>query len=290
MLRTELDFSTSGCVVQRDVARPGKSGTVAVSVRNLRKIFRKRKTGTPFFRSLFKPEYVEVRAIDGVSFHVRKGEIYGVLGANGSGKSCLIRALSTLLIPDCGEVEIFGLDVRKSSSKVRRLLNRVSVDAAFYKCLSPRENLLYSARLYGVDPAEAEARSLAILDRLGIRRDSFREPLEQMSRGMQQKVAIARAFLASPVLVLLDEPTTGLDPKSRLEVQEFILELRTSHDATIIITTHDMREAEKLCDRVAFIQNGRIAAEGSSAEVKGCAGSDATLEDAFMKFSGAPVQ
>ena len=253
----------------------------AVAVKNLRKVFRKRKTGTSFFR----PEYVEVKAIDGVTFQVNCGEIYGVLGTNGSGKSSLIRAISTLLIPDQGQVEIFGLDISRYNTKVRRLINRVSVDAAFYKCLSPRENLLYSARLYGVDPKQAEEQALSILARLGIRMDSFNEPLEQMSRGMQQKVAIARAFLASPVLVLLDEPTTGLDPKSRIDVQDFILELRAKHDATIIITTHDMQEAEKLCDRIAFIQNGKMEYEGTSSEISHRAGGRATLEQAFLKFS-----
>ncbi len=258
----------------------------AVSVKNLRKIFRKRKTGS----SLFRPQYDEVRAIDSVSFQVKKGEIYGILGTNGSGKSSLIRAISTLLIPDCGDIEIFGYDIRHNGPHVRKLLNRVSVDAAFYKCLSPRENLLYSARLYGLDPAIAEEKALQILGRLGIRSQAFTEPLEQMSRGMQQKVAIARAFLASPILVLLDEPTTGLDPKSRLDVQDFILELREKHDATIIITTHDMKEAERLCDRIAFIKNGKIVIEGKSLDIKKSMGDSASLEDVFMHYSEDVVQ
>lgn len=257
----------------------------AVAVRNLRKIFRKRKAGG----RMFHPEYLEVRAIDGVSFQVYRGEIYGVLGTNGSGKSSLIRAISTLLIPDQGEVEIFGLDIRRHSARVRRLLNRVSVDAAFYKALSARENLLYSSRLYGLDVREAEAKSITILSRLGVRREAFDEPLSEMSRGMQQKVAIARAFLASPVLVLLDEPTTGLDPRSRLEVQDFILELRAQHDATIVITTHDMSEAERLCDRLAFVKEGRIIVEGSAAEVSRTVNGSANLEEAFLHLSKSAI-
>ena len=262
---------------------PGTPTTpeVAIEVRGLLKTFAKRVGG-----SLLRPQYQHFPAVDKVSFTVRRGEIYGVLGPNGSGKSTLIRAISTLLIPDGGSARIFGLDVVKDEAKIRRLLNRVSVDAAFYKKLSPRENLLYSARLYGLDPREAEARALEVLKRLGLREKAFYEPLEEMSRGMQQKVAIARAFLTSPIVVLLDEPTTGLDPKSRRDVQEFVLELRDRHDATIILTTHDMPEAERLCDRLAFIAGGRFVAEGTPEELRRLAGEGKSLEDAFIELAG----
>ena len=254
---------------------------LAISVKDLNMSFAKRAGG-----SLLRPKITRVPAVRHVSFEVRRGEIYGVLGPNGSGKSTLIRAISTLLIPDGGEVKMFGLDLRRDEAKLRRMLNRVSVDAAFYKKLSPRENLLYSARLYGLDPGEAEARSLAILKRLGLREKAFYEPLEEMSRGMQQKVAIARAFLTAPIIVLLDEPTTGLDPKSRRDVQEFVLELRDVHDATIILTTHDMPEAERLCDRIAFIEGGTFVAEGTAQELRDRVGPGATLEDAFLQLAG----
>jgi ABC-2 type transport system ATP-binding protein len=254
----------------------------AISVDRLHMSFARRS-------GLFRKSREPFVAVDQVSFTVRRGEIYGVLGPNGSGKSTLIRAISTLLIPDSGEVRIFGLDLVKDQARIRRLLSRVSVDAAFYKKLSPRENLLYSARLYGLDPREAELRSLAILKRLGLRESAFYESLEEMSRGMQQKVAIARAFLVSPVIVLLDEPTTGLDPKSRRDVQEFVLELRNVHDATIILTTHDMPEAERLCDRIAFIHGGRFVAEGTAGELCGVAGT-ADLEEAFLKLTGDDLE
>lgn len=258
------------------------SAEEAIVVRGISKSFRKKKEKS----RLFRPERYEVKVLDSISFDVRRGEIYGVLGTNGSGKSTLIRAISTLLIPDAGSAHIFGLDVTKEVSKIRKLLNRVSVDAAFYKVLSPRENLVYSAMLYGLDAWEAEQRSIEILARLGVRKEAFYEPLEEMSRGMQQKVAIARAFLAAPIVVLLDEPTTGLDPKSRRDVQEFVLELRDNHDATIILTTHDMPEAEKLCDRIAFIHNGRFVAEGTCEQLRSLAGPRATLEDAFIALTG----
>jgi len=130
------------------------------------------------------------------------------------------------------------------------------------------ENLIYAARLYNMPGAEARLKIREILTRLGIKADRIGAPLENMSRGMQQKVAIARAFLTAPIVLLLDEPTTGLDPRSKLDVQNFVRELREVHDATIIITTHDMDEAEALCDRVAIIDQGRIVALGTIDELK----------------------
>ena len=191
-----------------------------------------------------------VTAVDDVSLRIERGEVYGILGANGGGKSTLIRLVSTLLTLDTGRVEVFGHDVERDEMAVKRLINRVSVDAAFFKKLSPYENLVYAARLYGLDARKARDESIRILARLGISESRLGRPLEQMSRGMQQKVAIARAILTSPTLLLLDEPTTGLDPRSKLDVQTFIEELRDHHDATIVLTTHDLDEADRLCDRI----------------------------------------
>ncbi|MDL1878665.1 ABC transporter ATP-binding protein, partial [Cytophagia bacterium CHB2] len=198
-----------------------------------------------------------VTAVSNVSFSVYRREIFGVLGPNGSGKATLIRLLSTLLLPDEGTITVFGLDVERDEMAVKRMINRVSVEAAFFKKLSPKENLLYGARLYGVSGKEADRKAREILGRLGLRESSYTSPMEDMSRGMQQKVAIARAFLTQPVLLLLDEPTTGLDPRSKLEVQAFVNELRVTHDATIVITTHDMNEADALCDRIAILDDGK---------------------------------
>jgi ABC-2 type transport system ATP-binding protein len=173
---------------------------------------------------------------------------------------------------------------------VKRLINRVSVDAAFFKKLSPYENLIYAARLYGLDAGQAKADAVRILARLGIGEKRLGRPLEQMSRGMQQKVAIARALLTSPILMLLDEPTTGLDPRSKLDVQAFIEELRDSHDATIVLTTHDLDEADRLCDRISIINDGRIVAEDTPAGLKAMVaeqyGKEPTLESVFMTFTG----
>jgi ABC-2 type transport system ATP-binding protein len=231
-----------------------------------------------------------VVAIDDVSLTIPRGEIYGVLGANGSGKSTLIRLMSTLLTLDTGKVEVFGHDIERDEMAVKRLINRVSVDAAFFKKLSPHENLIYAARLYGLDARQAKADAIRILARLGIGEKRLGRPLEQMSRGMQQKVAIARALLTSPVLMLLDEPTTGLDPRSKLDVQTFIEELRDTHDATIVLTTHDMDEADRLCDRIALLNDGRIVVEDTPDGLKKIVaeqyGMAPTLESAFMRFTG----
>jgi ABC-2 type transport system ATP-binding protein len=236
-----------------------------------------------------------VVAVNDVSLRIERGEIYGLLGANGSGKSTFIRLVSTLLTVEHGRVAVFGHDIVRDEMAVKRLINRVSVDAAFFKKLSPFENLMYAARLYDVPAATARREIVRILGRLGIAESRLGRPLEQMSRGMQQKVAIARAFLTSPVLLLLDEPTTGLDPRSKLEVQAFIEEIRDQHDATIVLTTHDLEEAERLCARIGLLNDGRLVAEGTVAELKAGVGSQpgpdgapraATLHDVFMAHTG----
>ena len=231
-----------------------------------------------------------VIAVDHASIRIERGEIYGVLGANGSGKSTLIRLVSTLLTLDTGRVTIFGHDIEREEMAVKRLINRVSVDAAFFKKLSPAENLAYAARLYGVDSRWAAAEAVRIMSRLGVKESRLRRPVEQMSRGMQQKVAIARALLTSPTLLLLDEPTTGLDPRSKLDVQSYIEEVRATHDATIVLTTHDMDEAERLCDRLAILNDGRIVIEGTPAELKARVAAEhglpGSMQDVFMTYTG----
>jgi ABC-2 type transport system ATP-binding protein len=254
--------------------------TSALVLRDVSKVFASR----PMLRMPWRPESVGkmVRAVDDVSLTVHRGEIFGVLGANGSGKSTLIRVVSTLLLPDSGTVEVFGRDVTRDELGVKRLINRVSVDAAFFKKLSPMENLLYAGRLYGLGARETQRRGLEILERLSIAHKVAIEPMEHMSRGMQQKVAIARALLTSPVLLLLDEPTTGLDPRSKKDVQRMVLGIREEHDATVVLTTHDMEEADQLCDRLALLDRGRVVALGTPTQLKEAGGS---LEDVFMRLT-----
>jgi ABC-2 type transport system ATP-binding protein len=193
-------------------------------------------------------------------------------------------------MPDQGEIQVFGLDVTRDEMAVKRLINRVSVDAAFFKKLSSMENLMYAARLYGLSGKEARQQAFDILHRLGLKDKEILGPLEDMSRGMQQKVAIARAFLSQPTLLLLDEPTTGLDPRSKREVQAFVEELRDDHDATMLLTTHDMHEAEALCDRIAILDDGQVVALDTPAGLKKLVpssnGHETTLEDVFMELTG----
>jgi ABC-2 type transport system ATP-binding protein len=229
-------------------------------------------------------------AVDNVSFDVRQGEIFGILGPNGGGKSTLIRLIATLLLPDKGQIIVFDHDVVKEPMAAQQMINRVSVEASFFKKLSPMENLLYGARLYGVSGREIRQQVTTILKRLDIPDKNVNRPMEEMSRGMQQKVAIARAMLSTPMLLLLDEPTTGLDPRSKREVQAFVRELRDEHDTTIVLTTHDMVEAEILCDRIAIMNSGRVVALDTPSRLKALVpsknGHETTLEDVFLELTG----
>ncbi|MBN2381710.1 ABC transporter ATP-binding protein [bacterium] len=229
-------------------------------------------------------------AVEHVSFAVERGEIFGIIGENGSGKSTLIRMISTLLYPSSGSISVFGFDVRRDYRKVRSLINRVSVEAAFFKKLSARENLLFAGRLYGVDRANILRSMVTILERVNFPIEKLDDSMEDLSRGMQQKVAIARSLLTAPNLLLLDEPTTGLDPRSKKEVQCCIDEIRSSHDATVLITTHDMTEAETLCDRLAIINEGKFVAVDTPSNLKKRTSTEhperVTLEEVFMQMTG----
>lgn len=231
-----------------------------------------------------------VVAVNHVSFTVEKGEIFGILGPNGGGKSTLVRLISTLLLPDSGKIQVFGYDVERQPMQVQRLINRVSVEASFFKKLSPMENLLYGARLYGLEGGETRKQVFEILTRLGLEKRVMSSPMEEMSRGMQQKVAIARALLTHPELLLLDEPTTGLDPRSKREVQALVKELRETYGTTILLTTHDMNEAEMLCDRIAIMDSGKVVALDTPAALRKLIpsknGEAPTLEEVFLELTG----
>jgi ABC-2 type transport system ATP-binding protein len=257
-----------------------RNGTPAVVVDDLRKEFF-RNDGREGLRRRRK----RVAALDGVSFEVKRGETVAILGQNGSGKSTLIRLLSTLLLDDGGSARIFDHDVAAETRAVRRLINRVSVEASFFKKMSATENLSYAARFYGMSPGSTRKQIPEILARVGFPRDRIGEPLEDMSRGMQQKVALARALLTAPILLLLDEPTTGLDPRSKVEVQDFIREIRETHDATVLLCTHDLVEAEQLAERVGILDRGRLIELAPADELKRKYGAE-TLEEAFFAATG----
>jgi ABC-2 type transport system ATP-binding protein len=234
-------------------------------------------------------------AVDNVSFRVDRGEVFGVIGANGSGKSTLIRMISTLLIPDEGEIRVFGRDAVHDPQAVRPLLNRVSADPSFFRNMSARENLLFFGRAYGLSGPTIRRRTTEILDRLGLERDLAKGPMQHLSRGQQQKVAVARAFLTAPALMLLDEPTTGLDPRSKRDVQRFISEVQRDDDVTVLLTTHDMEEAEQLCNRIAFLAGGRVVAEGTPLELRKTVANgrpldEVDMETVFMELTGRSIE
>ena len=269
----------SSFAVPPSVSTSVRSGVPAVEVTDLRKEFRRRDKRAGRFARRRMP------ALQGVSFTMERGECVAILGQNGSGKSTLVRLLSTLLINDGGEAKIFGHDAFRETRAVQRLVNRVSVEASFFKKMSAAENLSYAARFYGMGPAETRVKIPEILERVGFPVDRRGESMENLSRGMQQKVALARALLTSPVLLLLDEPTTGLDPRSKLEVQDFIKAVRVEHDATILLCTHDMLEAESLADRVGLLDRGKLLFLEPVDDVKRRYGVE-TLEEAFFAATG----
>jgi ABC-2 type transport system ATP-binding protein len=264
---------SSSTSVRRDVP--------AVEVEHLTKVFRRRAKDAGFFSRRRR----RMPALNDVTFTIARGECVAILGQNGSGKSTLVRLLSTLLIDDGGSAHVFGNDVVRDSRTIRRLVNRVSVEASFFKKMSAEENLSYAARFYGMPPSVTRTAVPEILAKVGFPPDRRGESMQSLSRGMQQKVALARALLTSPVLLLLDEPTTGLDPRSKLEVQEFVREVRTTHDATILLCTHDMAEAEGLADRVGLLDRGELLFLEPVADVKRRYGVE-TLEEAFFAATG----
>lgn len=261
--------------------------SAAIELQGVSKAFRRREreAGAPWWRREWK-EKVALHELDLV---VQAGGVTGILGPNGSGKSTVIRILGTLLTPDAGHAMVFGWDVVSQPLSVRRHVNRVSVEAAFFKELSPWENMLYAARLYGGGAGDTRKRVMDILERLGLPMDTVDQPMKALSRGQQQKVAIARSFLTAPSLLLMDEPTTGLDPRSKKEVQVLLQMLRAEHEVTVLLCTHDMDEAAALCDRVLMMDEGRVLADGSPDElgrIYADANGPATLESVFMRLTG----
>ncbi len=252
----------------------------ALELRNIEKRFRKGRK-----------EYSQ--ALKSVSLTLNRGEVVGILGPNGSGKSTLVRVISTLTLPDAGEVEVFGVDAVKHPKEVQRYMNRVSVEASFFKKLSSMENLLFGAKLYGVTDRESKPMIREILTGIGFDFSRVNEPMEHLSRGMQQKIALARALLTSPMLMLLDEPTTGLDPRSKKDVQALIRSIRADHESSILLCTHDMGEAEELCDRIGILLDGELIAIDTADGLKrqyATGDGEPTLEEVFMAATGTTME
>ncbi|MBX6350783.1 MAG: ABC transporter ATP-binding protein [Clostridia bacterium] len=230
--------------------------SAAIVVHHLRKDFPRRAQG-PFWRR--RGPTSPFPAVRDVTFEVRPGEIFGLLGPNGAGKSTTIRVIATLLLPTGGRAYVAGYDVVRHPASVRRRLGAVLTgDRSLYWKLTGRENLRYFAALYDVAPARTAGRVESLLGEFGLA-EKADELVERYSTGMKQRLAIARSLLADPPVLVLDEPTVGLDPQSALGVRSLIRRI-AAEGRTVLITTHYMEEADELCDRVGIIDGGRIVA------------------------------
>jgi len=229
---------------------------------------------------LFKSRTEVVEALKGVSFRVRYGEIVGLLGPNGAGKTTTIKILSTLLLPDSGEAYVCGYDVVREAQKVRRVIGiMISVEKGFYGRLTGRENLIYFGYLYGLEGRERVRRVNYLLDLVGLSELGGSDRLyEEFSLGMKARLALARALLKDPPVLLLDEPTLGLDVPSARRIRSLVKDLARREGKAVLYTSHNMLEVEQVCDRVILIDRGVVVAEGDPEELKSRIPSIRTIE------------
>ena len=232
---------------------------------------------------------VEVEAVRGVSFEIGKGELFGLLGPNGAGKTTTIKMLITLLLPSSGTARVLGLDVARDAREVRKRIGYVfGGDRGLYERLSGLDNLRYFAELYGVDPRRQRHRIAELLDLVGLA-GREREKVEGYSRGMRQRLHIARGLLHDPEVLFLDEPTIGVDPVGARELRATIASL-TATGKTVLLTTHYMFEADALCDRIAVIAHGQIVAEGTPQALKAGVGEGTVVEIEVYGIEDAVVE
>jgi ABC-2 type transport system ATP-binding protein len=210
--------------------------------------------------------YGKVQAVRGISFSIKAGECYGLLGPNGAGKSTTINMLSTLFPPDSGQILLDGMEVTKSREAVKKLLGIVPQEIALYENLTAWENMLFWGSIYDVKGKELEKKADDLLKWVGLQ-DRKHEKVKGYSGGMKRRINLASALLHSPKILLLDEPTVGVDPQSRNLIFELIMQLN-KEGMTLIYTTHYMEEAEKLCNRIGIIDSGKIIAQGTLDELK----------------------
>jgi sodium transport system ATP-binding protein len=237
-------------------------------------------------KSFFDEGRGEVQAVRGIDFECRAGEVFGLLGANGAGKTTTLRMLSTVLVPTSGTAVVRGHDVAQEPEAVRRCLGFYSAGTALYPRLTARETIEFFARINQYPPADVPARVERLVERFGIAAYADAR-VDKLSSGMKQKVSIARTVAHDPPLLIFDEPTVGLDILNALEVQAVIKEFR-AEGKTIIFSTHIMSEAEKLCDRIAIIHDGRILACDTLDGLRGATGAH-YLEDIFVHYVKAPA-
>jgi ABC-2 type transport system ATP-binding protein len=231
----------------------------------------------------------EVTAVDQLNLHIRQGIIYGLLGPNGAGKSTAIKMLTTLLDPTAGTARVAGHDIVQQPAAVRRSIGYVPQLVSADGGLTGYENLLLSARLYAIPRSAREKRIEDALAFMGLA-DAAHRLVKTFSGGMIRRLEVAQAMLHRPAVLFLDEPTVGLDPVARQTVRERLLELRRDFGMTVLISTHAMDEADELCDEIAILHLGKVAAVGSPTELKAAVAPDATLEDVFVHFAGTTIQ
>ena len=231
-------------------------------------------------------KFGDLTAVDSVTLTINQGEIFGLIGPNGAGKSTLIKMLTTLLPPTSGSATIAGYDIVSQPAEVRRHIGYVPQLLSADGSLTGYENMLLSARLYGIPRRERTERITGALARMGLS-EVAHHLAGQYSGGMIRRLEIAQSFLHRPAVLFLDEPTVGLDPGARETVWEHVLDLRDRFQRTMIVTSHHMDEIDKFCDRIALIDRGRIAAVGTPTELKARVGPDATLDDVFLRLVAA---
>jgi ABC-2 type transport system ATP-binding protein len=232
--------------------------------------------------------FADVTAVDRVAIEVRAGEIFGLIGPNGAGKSTMIKILTTLLPPTAGSAWVAGAEVRREPARVRRRIGYVPQAVSADGSLTAYENMWVSARLHDIPSAEQRARIDEALEVVGLR-DAAHTLVRRYSGGMVRRLEIAQSLLHHPAVLFMDEPTVGLDPVAHRAIWEDIDDLRRRYGTTIVITTHDMAEADAHCDRVGVMHLGRIVATGTPAELKAQVGPAATLDDVFAEFTGSQI-
>jgi len=232
-------------------------------------------------------DYGDTKAVDRLSLSIPEAEVFGLLGPNGSGKTTTINCLTGLLKPTEGTIEVGGLDVQTDGVKARRIMGVSPQETAVYSYLTGKENVRLFGELYSVPKKSLGGRVDYVLEKVGLMDDAGRR-VSKYSGGMKRRVSIAMALVTDPKIVLLDEPTVGMDPQSRRAVWDFIVELKDK-GKTVVLTTHYMEEAEELCDRVGIIDHGKLIALGTPAELK--AKYEArNLEDVFIQLTGRTIR
>ena len=219
------------------------------------------------------------QVLRGISLDAQAGEIFGLLGPNGAGKTTTLRVICTLLAPDRGAVEVLGFNTRTAPEEVRRRVGVVTAEIGVYPRLSARENIAYFAQLSGVVDGELNRKVDAVIERLDMR-DFASQRAESLSSGQKQKVAIARAIVHDPPVLMFDEPTSNLDVLASRDIRDFMVESK-GRGKCVIFSTHVLHDAERLCDRVTIVHEGRVVASGPTAEVRG---RHQDLEDAFLSL------